>query len=170
MISETKNTRISSDIDRLMKVLADQRRALVAARCDEKLLNQYGALIRFLRVATAEELRRIFPAQVRSHKSSAPEEPELSEVALANMPGTEIERIINDESTPRKFLERIAIYRFQVPRGSMRRFSNREMLVSKLSTLLRNEQAHSAIEAVARGQAKLPGIRSKSKVKAEQAQ
>jgi hypothetical protein len=43
----------------------------------------------------------------------------------------------------------------------MRSFSNREMLVNKLATLLHNEQAHTAIENVARGQRELPGVRSK---------
>jgi len=156
MSVETKRTRSSSKIDKLLKVLGEQRRALVAAQSDETLLDQYGALIRFLRATNLEELRRIFPEHSPSYKSAAPEEPQLSEAELANMPGDEVERIINDESTPRKYLERIAIYRFQVPRGSMRSFSNREMLLNKLSTLLNNEQAHSAIEAVARGQAKYP--------------
>lgn len=154
MSAETKRTRSSSKIDKLLKVLVEQRRALVAAQSDETLLDQYGALVRFLRAANLEELRRIFPEHAPSYKSAVPEEPEFSEAELANMPGEEVARIINDESTPRKYLERIAIYRFQVPRGSMRSFSNREMLVNKLSTLLCNEQAHSAIEAVARGQAK----------------
>jgi hypothetical protein len=161
-------TRSPAGMDRLIQVLVEQRRALVAAQSDEGLLDRYGALIRFLRGATAQELERIFPQHASSSKSTAPEEPELSEAEIANMPRAEIERFVNDESTPRKHLERIAIYRFQVPRGSMRRFSNRDMLIDKLSTLLRNEQAHSAIEAVARGQSVLPGIRSRPKAKATQ--
>lgn len=154
MSVKTKSARSSSKIDKLLKVLGEQRRMLVAAESDETLIDQYGALIRFLRAANVEELGWIFSEHPPSYKSAASEELEISEAELANMPRDEVERIISDESTPRKYLERIAIYRFQVPRGSMRRFSNREMLVGKLSTLLQNEQAHSAIEAVARAQGK----------------
>lgn len=147
-------------IEKLIKVLGEQRRALVAAQSDEELLRQYGALIRFLRGVASQELERIFGEHRSPLKSETSEQLELSEAEIANMPGNDVEKIINDEATPRKLLEQIAIHRFQVPRGSIRRFSNRGMLIQKLVNLLRNEQAHSAIEAVARGQAAVTGNRS----------
>lgn len=145
-------------IERLVRVLSDQRRVLVSAGCDEKTIDEYSALIRFLKSATADELRRIFPEPATARKKDV-NEPELSDGDVAKMSASDVQRFIRDEATSRKFLERIAIFRFRVPRGSMRSFSNREMLVEKLSTLLRNERAHETIETVARSQGELRGVR-----------
>jgi len=137
--------------------LSEQRRVLVAAGCDPALADDYAALIRFLRRARPEELRRIFVG--RSMDYGPPDKVDRPKAELANMSASELENLINDSGAPRKLLEQVAILRFHVPRGSIRSFSNREALVEKLLTLLRNEQAHSTIETVARQQGKLPGVR-----------
>jgi hypothetical protein len=69
-------------------------------------------------------------------------------------PLEELERIVADRTTPRSILESIAITRFSVPRGSMRTFMNKEMLINKLEILIENERTHLTIGAVARGNAK----------------
>jgi len=143
----------------LLRVLGEQRRALIAAGCSDMILHQYQALIQFLQAATPRELEGIFgntlslPHQKRLDESNEKE--------MSNLSDVEIEGLVNEARTPRTTLEKIAIYRFRVPRGSMRSFSNREMLVEKILTLLQNEQAHRAIEKVARGQGELPGMRPK---------
>jgi hypothetical protein len=146
--------------ERLVKLLSDQRRALVTAGCDETILVQYAALIRFLKSATANEIGRIFVEPAITRKTEA-EETEWSDEQVSNMPGAKVQSVIDDDSTLRKLLERIAILRFHVPRGSMRSFSNRQMLVAKLLTLLQNEQTHATIETVARGQVEPHGTRPK---------
>jgi hypothetical protein len=146
-------------VDRLVRVLSDQRRVLATAGSNARIVDEYGALIQFLKSATSVELCRIFPNLTKTRKKGI-EEPEWSEEQLADLSAVEVQRFIADESTSRKSLERIAIYRFRVPRGSMRSFSNRDMLIEKLSTLLRNEQAHTTIETVARGQGELRVTRS----------
>ena len=148
--------------DKLIRLLMEQRRALVVAESGENILKEYSALINFLRSATASELRRIFPG-AEPTPPTVRQEINQTEAEISNLSRADVEKLINDEATLRKDLERIAIFRFRVPRGSMRSFSNREMLVNKLSALLSNEQAHTAIETVARGQAELPGIRSEGK-------
>ena len=132
---------------------------LITAGCNEVILVQYTSLIQFLKSATTDELRRIFPEPAIIHKDT--EEPERSEGQISDMSTAEVQTLIDDESTTRKLLERIAIYRFRVPRGSMRSFSNRRMLVEKLSTLLRNEQTHATIETVARGGGEPNGVHPK---------
>jgi hypothetical protein len=146
-------------IGTLLRVLGEQRRVLMVAGCNNVILQQYDAFIRFLRLAPPDELHRIFGDALISQYST--DGFEQGEAEITDMSASEVERVINDDTTPRKTLERIAIYRFRVPRGSMRSFSNRGMLVEKLTTLLRNEQAHRAIETVARGQGELPGMRPK---------
>ncbi len=154
------------DIRQILRVLNEQRQVLAIAGAETLLLQQYVDLIRFLRHAESHELRRIFLRVQVSDKVEARHTPTLSEAALVNMPGPEIEKVINSENTTRKDLERLAIVRFRVPSGSMRRFSNREMLVDKILTLLRNELAHRTIEEVARGQRDSAGMDQQTKVKA----
>lgn len=148
--------------ERLIKTLVEQRRVLAAAQCDETLLEEYSALIRFLRTATASDMRRIF-SKSGFTRGSTREIPNEDEARIANLSRADVERLINDESVPRKDLERVAIFRFKVPVGSMRSFSNRTMLIEKLAALLRNEQAHTAIETVARNQGEPAGSQSKRK-------
>ena len=66
----------------------------------------------------------------------------------------DLEELVNNEGTSRADLEFVAAERFSVPRGSMRSFSNREMLIAKLRTLIGNERTHQTIGAVARGESK----------------
>jgi hypothetical protein len=133
----------------LLEVLTAHYRALVAARSDEILLRQYAVLLRFLRSGKGKFLEAAAHAEER-----AVSRPTLSEEELRRASLDDIARLVGDEATPRKDLEFIAIQRFSVPRGSMRSFSNRRMLVDKLLTLIANERTHETISAVARGQAK----------------
>jgi len=146
-------------VDKLVQILAEQRRVLEAAGCDDRIIDDYAALIRFLKRTNPAELGRIFSKRSGEQTSL---ETERSEAELANMSAGEVESLISDDATPRKFLERVAIHRFQVPKGSMRSFANKAALVEKLLTLLRNERAHTTIETVARGQRELPGVRDKA--------
>jgi hypothetical protein len=154
-----KNLKQRPGISTLLRILGEQRRVLMIAGCDSHILTQYSAFLQFLQSASSEELFRIFGETLGAHRERY--SLEQGELEISNMSASEVENIINDDNTPRKTLEKIAIYRFRVPRGSMRSFSNRDMLVEKLSTLLRNEQAHRAIETVARAQGELPGMPSK---------
>jgi len=151
MIAPSKRPSVAGKkIAKLLKLLDEQHRVLIAAGGDKRIILEHGALIHFLKCATTSELNRIF-AMSRTVPSQARSEPDLlPETELADISSGEVEKIIENEATPRRYLESIAIHRFKVPRGSMRSFSNRTMLVEKLQTMLRNEQAHVAIETVAR--------------------
>jgi len=135
----------------LLKVLASQYDALVAAGSDASLLNDYAALVRYLRFSSKSETAKIFSDAARPIPRPAVASPEYSDNDLRNRSLEEVEKIVNQETTPRKYLERIAIHRFDVPKGSMRSFSNRRLLVEKLLTLISNERTHVTIDLVARG-------------------
>jgi hypothetical protein len=136
----------------LLNVLTAHFHALVAAGSDETILRQYSALLRFLKSGKGELLEAAAHAERRA-RASRPL-PTLSEEELRRASLDDLARLVSDEATPRKELEFIAIQRFSVPRGSMRSFSNKRMLVDKLLTLIANERTHETIGAVARGQAK----------------
>jgi len=106
--------------------------------------------LRFLKSGKADFLVGHFHAESASPPSQGLLT--LSDEKLRNASLDDIEKAVSDEATGRKDLECIAIQRFSVPRGSMRRFSNKRMLVDKLRTLINNERAHVTISTVARGQ------------------
>jgi len=150
MATKTPN---NDDGGALLKVLSAHFHALVSARSDEIVLRQYAALLRFLRSRKPDFLQDTSP-RMRRPDSTGPL-PTLSDEELQRASLDEIEKIVSDETRARKDLEYVAIHRFGVPRGSMRSFSNRQMLIDKLRTLISNERAHETIGLVARERASL---------------
>lgn len=135
----------------LLKVLTAHYHGLAAARSDETVLQQYAALLRFLK-SKNQFLDELVHPKHRTHTRKLL--PTFSDQELRGASLDDIDKLISDEATTRRELEYIAIQRFSVPSGSMRSFSNRQMLVDKLRTLIRNERTHETIGAVARGQSK----------------
>src|SRR5437763_1006967 len=129
----------------LLKVLTAHFKALESAGSDETILRQYSALLRFLKSSNNNLLESHPRAGRRTHSSQRG--PTLSEEELRRASLDELESLVSNEATTRKDLEYIAIQRFSVPRGSMRSFSNRQMLVDKLRTLIGNERTHETISA-----------------------
>lgn len=141
----------TAESDLLLKVLTAHFHSLASAKCDDVLLKEYSALLRFLRSKKGRSLEEIFGTADR-HRSRGTIT--LKAEQLRRMTLVDLEKLINDEATSRTDLEFVAMERFSVPRGSMRSFSNRQMLVTKLRTLIANERTHQTIGAVARGEAK----------------
>jgi hypothetical protein len=135
----------------LLKVLTAHYHSLVSAGSDETVLKQYSALLRFLK-SRGGQFRDA--AVQTGHRSEASTSPTITDKQLRTASLEDLEKLIVDPATARRDLEYIAIRRFSVPRGSMRSFSNKQMLVDKLRTLISNERTHETIGAVARGQAK----------------
>jgi hypothetical protein len=151
MISKDKTSgKKPKGVTAIVRLISDQRQMLAHSGCDRGIIERFDELLHFLRSATAEELDRVFP-KVEKQRPRSPEELSLSDETIEAMPTSDLMQIVDQETTTRKTLERIAIHRFRVPRGSMSSFSNRVTLTEKLRTLVRNEQAHTAIEALARG-------------------
>jgi hypothetical protein len=137
------------DNDVLLKVLTAHFHALVAARSDEGVLKQYSALLRFLKSDKGKSLKLADQEVHRRDQNLLL--PFLDQEKLRRASLDDLSRLISDETTSRKHLESIAIQRFSVPRGSMRSFSSKEMLVDKLRTLIDNERTHETIGVIARG-------------------
>ena len=139
----------------LLHVLAAHYKALVAARSDDTVLRKYSLLLRFLKTRNGSLFKTETSAKSKIAQPRGLSNNGLSEEELTNASLDEVERLVSDPTTPRKELERIAIRRFSVPRGSMRSFSNRQMLEEKLRTLINSERTHETIGVVAREQGRL---------------
>jgi hypothetical protein len=135
--------------DVLLKVLTAHFHALVAARSDASVLSQYSALLRFLKSEKGRFLKSNDKPNRLSNQTLLL--PFLDQEKVQRGSLDDISRLISDKSISRKYLEYIAIQRFSVPRGSMRSFSSKEMLVDKLRTLIDNERTHETIGIIARG-------------------
>jgi hypothetical protein len=127
-------------------ILTDHFNALVHAGADEEILHEYSALLQFLRARRGKPLEAPVTSETKHNTSTKFTENEIRSASLEK-----IAQIICDETSSRKDLEFVAIHRFSVPKGSMRSFSNRKMLVDKLQVLAANEKAHVTIGEVARG-------------------
>jgi hypothetical protein len=149
MIMMDKMPDPDEDSGLLLKVLTAHFNALVSARSDEAVLKQYSALLRFIRSRPADFLE---DEGYRKRRADPVLKSGLNEENLQRVSLTDLEKLVNDEVTSRRDLERIAIERFSVPRGSMRSFSNKQALIDKLRSLIDNERAHETIGAVARGE------------------
>jgi len=136
----------------LLRFLTAQYNALVAAGASESLLREYSALLRFWRLNRDVVLKDV--AHISSHGERPIGIPSIPDQQLRTASLSEVDRLVNREDISRRELEHIAIQRFSVPRGSMRSFSNRQMLLDKLRTLIGNERTHETISSVARGEAK----------------
>ena len=142
----------NKDCGALLRVLTAHYHSLVAAGSDEIILKRYAALLHFLKSGNTQFLGKSFGSKQRSDTRKIL--PTFSDEELRRASLDDIDKFVSDEQTTRRDLEYIAIQRFSVPRGSMRSFSNKQMLVDKLRTLIRNERTHETIGAVARGQVK----------------
>lgn len=145
----------NTESEKLVKVLTAHFKALVEAQSDEALLTQYSALLRFLRSRRSDFFHPTADDPQRNSKARKSALSGTSREMLQDASLDELERLVNDDRTSRKDLESIAIQRFSVPSGSMRSFSNRQMLVEKLRSLIGSERTHDTISTVARGQARL---------------
>ena len=134
----------------LLRVLTAHFDSLVSARSDQGLLKEYAALLRFLRSRKGK--RHGQPIHPPQSLDSFLHSPNLYDQTFRDASLDDIDKLVNDEATSRKLLERIAMERFSVPRGSMRSFSNKQILVDKLRTLIENERTHETIGEVARGE------------------
>lgn len=150
MTMNDKNPQDRSSRADLLKVLTAHYNSLVLARSDESLVREYAALLRFLRSRQGKAIIRDKQRTGNSVRAQS----NLTEEQLRTASLDDIAGLVMNDETPRKDLEFIAIERFSVPRGSMRSFSNRQMLVDKLRTLIENERIHQTITAVAHGAAK----------------
>lgn len=139
----------------LLRVLTAQYDTLRVARSDPALLDKFAALLKYPRSVNLDDMERILSVQILP-KISNTSSFDIANGPLADVSLDEIERIANNEATSRKELEQIAIQRFKVPKGSMRSFSTKDMLVEKILTLVRNERAHTIIGNVARGEMRRP--------------
>jgi hypothetical protein len=146
-MSERKSDKKESGT--LLKVLTAHYRALVSARSDKTILKQYASLLRALKSRPSHFVDERGSAKVTRAARFHPS-PTINQDELRNASLNDLERIVTDAGTARKDLEFIALQRFSVPHGSMRSFSDREMLVDKLRTLIGNERTHETIGAVAR--------------------
>lgn len=129
--------------DALLRVLSAQYKVLSESGSATDLLEDYSQLL--------AEIRNLRSASSRNSTSRAKTDASITDVSLLLTAGLDqLESLVNDETTSRRVLEALAVHRFSVPKGSMRKYSNKQLLVDKLSTLIQNERAHQTIKEIAR--------------------
>jgi hypothetical protein len=133
-----------------LRLIEDQRQMLKNARAEEGLTLAIEAILRYLHrlpPGQLDKLRGVHPKSTEAFKEKQSYEKSVADLGL-----DDVQKILDDEDTPRYKLEGIAIGRFKVPRGSMRSMGAIDQLRETLRTYVRNERAHESISKVAQGQ------------------
>ena len=139
----------SARLSRVLKFMELQSRSLAHTNAAQDIQLGYSAIIRYLGRLPESEIERLF-AQSKSKKENVDLRQELMIGDPETLSLEDAEAIARDESSPRKLLELIAISRFQVPRGSMRSFSNVRALREKIITMIQNERGHETVSLMAK--------------------
>ncbi len=131
--------------------MKDQLKTLSTCNADKEILDTYLQLIEFIEKTP---FNTIFsnsveqPPQTVDMSSKFEGLPFDKDIAI--MPLADIEIILQNDKIQRKYLEMIAIKRFDVPKGSLSSYSNIPKLKEKINTLIQNEKAHNTISSVAK--------------------
>jgi hypothetical protein len=133
---------------RMIKLLQMQRLMLIESRSDLSLLAVYSSVIKYLVSLSERQILELTQKSERSPSRDSQSKLPLEQFATISI--GEIERMLGDETVPRKVLEAIAVARFHFPKGSLRSLSNLEVLRDRIRTMLENERSHQTIASVAR--------------------
>jgi hypothetical protein len=129
-------------------VLSEHYKALAEAGSPKALLEDYAQLLRGL--GAQKEPYSHHKAKRRYPNGSEPDARALDISSLLDAPLERLESAINDSETSRRALEALAVQRFSVPKGSLRQYSNKQLLTEKLRSLIHSERTHQTIGEIAR--------------------
>ncbi|NIK46525.1 hypothetical protein [Variibacter gotjawalensis] len=145
----TKNEGAETAYQKALRILDAYRRSLVHADASDDILRAYSAILRHLR---SEKVEQAIERDAAPKNASATSVVIPPHETVAKLTLEEVERLANDENSPRKLLEALAVARFGVPKGSLRSFSNIASLKERIFTHIQNERTHQTISSVAREQ------------------
>jgi len=128
-----------------VEIILAYRRSLSALGARKDVIDSLDAALAILK---SPDVNSAFPEISGTNMKKS--EDVLRDKDVATLPEPEIAAIINDKEVTRRTLERIAIERFSVPKGSMRSYPNIMLLKEKLKTLMQNDVTHQAISEVSR--------------------
>lgn len=142
------NEQMVANYRKLLDLLETQRRALVTAGCSDEILDTYSLVLAFLKKLPSSKIVELSGS--KRSQSVGRQVRLITDFQATSLSLDEIEKIALDEKTSRKMLEEIAVFRFHVPKGSMRSFQNVEMLREKILVRVQNERTHKSMDEVAR--------------------
>jgi hypothetical protein len=132
---------------KVLGILEANFRLLMHAGASKDVLETYSQILKHLKDVHFNQIS----GGAKGAQSKPKRQKEIvSEEEIVNASLDEIERLVEDKDAPRKLLEIIAVARFNVPRGSLRSFSNMGLLRDRILTHIRNERVHQTISSVAR--------------------
>lgn len=137
--------------ERLYRVLEVQKRAhrlLEAANPDPQLLKDYRALVSYLQKIDEKTIQTIFEKPTKKPVRSLADGLQFSDEFIRKTSIAELFTLLEHPDLDRQTLERVAILRFSVPKGSLSVLRSKQALLDKLENLLTNEAAHEGIARV----------------------
>lgn len=145
------NTNVHDLRERLYRIVEVQRRVhrlLEASDPDPQLLKDYRALVSYLQKIDEKTLRSIFEKPKKKVVHSLADGLRFSDEFIRKTSTAELFTLLEHPDLDRQTLERVAILRFSVPKGSLSVLRSKQALLDKLENLLTNEATHEGIARV----------------------
>lgn len=138
----------NDDFKKAVRIISSQREQLRHADAPQSIIDALEKIVSHLNRLPPHAVNRLIGNA--GQKSPKQERLEQQIERAKSLSIKEVERIIERSEISRLELEAIAIGRFEVPKGSMRSFTNIDLLREKLQTFVQNEKSHIAISRLAK--------------------
>ncbi|MEI7143736.1 hypothetical protein WCT84_09105 [Pectobacterium brasiliense] len=120
---------------------------------DKSHLQTYRLILNYLNDKNVDEIQEVLDKNAIQRKPKNTLSSQLNDENIKELSKDELKSLTSTQKLTRSSLERIAIVRFGVPKGSLSVLRTRDALIQKILTLLAHEDTHEIISsAVLRNQ------------------
>ena len=133
----------------VIAILEKNRRYLEAVGLNPSTRTAYRKTVAYLRRLPVDEISMIMGSRRGTRRAQRrTSDPTMSDDEFRNLSADQIRDYISSKDISRKFLERMARFRFGMTSGALSAHGSRAALVDKLDTMLAHEGTHEAIARV----------------------
>jgi hypothetical protein len=134
----------SRTLKKLVKMMELHLKTLEASSSDQAIVKAYAAVIEFVDLE-GSNIIDFDDGPVNDPRDHYKYIEEAKSMSLDSL-----EKLLSAEGVSRRSMEYVAIYRFGVPKGSMRSIGTKDDLREKLLVMIRNQRVHKTIGEVAK--------------------
>ncbi len=144
--SEKKAKATAQRIRPLVRYMERQYMLLKSVEASQEVLETYLELLTFLEAITDDMCDTVFPStKLSSNNPELPLVVEESDESIQGFTAEHVEKLLNDDKSSRNLLDRIAKLRFGLTSSAISNLRNRDALIQKLKTMIKNERGHDSI-------------------------
>lgn len=139
------STIVNDNYKFLLSILARHLQYLESVKADPELLKVFDHVLRYL---NATPYRNMLEGQI-GYQYWAPHyktpDNSILDQNISQLSLEEVQRIIKDERSTRRYLEEIGIFRFGMTKSDVSKTKNKRILIDRLKSIIDNEMTHESI-------------------------